>query len=176
MFPEPNHMSSDAAAHSVRQLAASDADAFRGLHLEALQAYPAAFAMAYEEECDLPLSEFESRLEQLVVLGGFVNGVLAGMATLQRHKQVKRRHVAMLWGMYVKDAFRGSGLAESILQAAMERARSEVDQLELYVAAGNGRASRFYRRFGFERYGLMRRSLRVEGVDYDAEMMVYIFR
>ena len=166
----------DAAAHVVRRLAAADAEAFRSLHLEALQAYPAAFAAAYEEECDLPLSEFRSRLEQLVVLGGFVGDELAGMATLQRHKQMKRRHVAMLWGMYVRDALRGSGLAEAILVAAMDWARGEVDQLELYVAAGNERASRFYRRFGFEPYGLMRRSLRVDGVDHDAEMMVHIFR
>lgn len=166
----------DTQVRTVRQLAASDAEAFRGVHMEALKAYPAAFAAAYEEECDLPLSEFQSRLERLIVFGGFMDSALSGVATLQRQPLLKRRHVAMVWGMYVRDSFRGSGLAAAIFRAVIERAEREVDQVELYVAVGNDRASRFYRGFGFERYGVMRRSLRVAGVDYDAEMMVRIFR
>ena len=162
--------------HSVRQLDASDAEAFRALHLEALQVHPAAFAMSYEEECDLPLTEFRSRLQHLTIFGGFAGEKLVGIATLQHQALKKRRHMAMVWGMYVQDAARGTGLAEAIFQAVIDRAETEVDQLELYVAIGNDRASRFYRRFGFERYGVMRRSLRVDGVDYDAEMMVRIFR
>ena len=161
---------------SVRQLEAADAEAYRALHLEALRAHPAAFAASYEEECDLPLSEFETRLERLTVFGGFVGGELVGIATLQRNPQMKRRHVAMIWGMYVRAAQRGSGLAGAILEAVMERAGREVDQVELYVAVGNERASRFYRGLGFEPYGVMRRSLRVAGVDHDAEMMVRMFR
>jgi RimJ/RimL family protein N-acetyltransferase len=163
-------------ASMVRQLTPADAEAFRALHLEALEKYPAAFAMAYEEECDLPLTEFQTRLERLIVFGGFVAGALAGIATLQCQPLMKRRHMAMVWGMYVKDTFRGSGLATAIFQSVIARAEREVDQLELYVAVGNDRASQFYKRFGFEPYGVMRRSLRVKGVDYDAEMMVRIFR
>jgi RimJ/RimL family protein N-acetyltransferase len=166
----------EAPVHSVRQLTASDAEAFRSMHLESLQTHPAAFAMSYEEECDVPLAEFRSRLSHLIVFGGFVDGTLAGIATLQRQPLVKRRHMAMLWGMYVREAFRGTGLAAAILQAVIARAECEVDQLELYVAVGNERAARFYANFGFERYGVMRRSLRVQGVDYDADMLVRIFR
>jgi ribosomal protein S18 acetylase RimI-like enzyme len=146
------------------------------LHLKALATYPAAFAMAFEEECDLPLAEFQARLERLTVFGGFVDGALTGIATLQRQPLLKRRHVAMVWGIYVRQGAQGSGLAAAILQAVIDRAASEADQLELYVALGNERASRFYKRFGFERYGIMRRSLRIGGVDHDAEMMVRIFR
>lgn len=160
----------------VRQLGAADADDFRTLHLEALQAHPAAFAASYEEECDLPLSAFETRLEQLAVFGGFVDGTLEGTATLQRYPQRKRRHVAMIWGMYVRAARRGSGVAGAIMRAVLAHAEREVDQVELYVAVGNDRAGRFYRSLGFEPYGVMRRSLRVDGVDHDAEMMVRMFR
>lgn len=164
------------AMPTIRQLAPADAEAFREVHLEGLKAHPAAFAMSYEEECDRPLSEFRGRLEQLAVFGGFVDGRLAGIATLQRQPLLKRRHVAMVWGMYVRDAFRGSGLASAILRAVMAHAEGEVDQVELYVAVGNDRASRFYKAMGFEPYGVMRRSLRVDGVDHDAEMMVRMFR
>jgi len=164
------------AAHSVRQLTAADAQAFRDIHLVALKAHPAAFAADWDEERGLPLADFAERLEQLIVLGGFAEAELAGIATIQKQPLKKRRHMAMLWGMYVKDAYRGSGLATAIMQAAIARAEQEVDQLELYVAVGNDRASRFYKSFGFEPYGVMPRSLRVDGVDHDAEMMVRIFR
>lgn len=160
----------------IRQLAPADAEAFRAVHLEALRRYPAAFAMAYEEECDLPIEAFRSRLEHLIVFGAFVGDELAGIATLQRQTVKKRMHMAMVWGMYVKAAFQGSGLATRLFEAVIARAQAEVDQLELYVAVGNERASRFYRKFGFVPYGVMRRSLRVDGVDYDAEMLVRIFR
>ncbi|PWC53938.1 GNAT family N-acetyltransferase [Azospirillum sp. TSO22-1] len=161
---------------SVRRLEAADAEAYRALHLEALRTHPAAFAASYEEECDLPTPAFAARLEQLAVFGGFVDGELAGIATLQRFPQLKRRHVAMIWGMYVREAQRGSGLAGAILCSVLAHAEREVDQVELYVAVGNDRASRFYRNLGFEPYGVMRRSLRVDGVDHDAEMMVRMFR
>ncbi|HEY0835448.1 MAG TPA: GNAT family N-acetyltransferase, partial [Azospirillum sp.] len=154
----------NAPNHTVRQLGPSDAEAFRAVHLEALKAHPAAFAMSHEEERDLPPSEFRSRLEHLAVFGGFVDGALAGIATLQRQPLLKRRHVAMVWGMYVRDAARRTGLASAILRAVMARAESEVDQLELYVAVGNDRARGFYKAMGFETYGVMRRSLRVQGV------------
>ena len=166
----------DAAPSLVRRLAPDDADAFRAVHLEALRLHPAAFAAAYEEECGLPLAVFRARLERLAVFGGFVEGELAGIATLQRQTLLKRRHMAMLWGMYVRERFRGTELAAAIMRAVLAHAESEVDQVELYVAVGNDRASRFYKGFGFEPYGVMRRSLRVQGVDYDAEMLVRIFR
>lgn len=161
---------------TVRRLGAADAEAYRDLHLEALRKHPAAFAASFEEECDLPVAAFAERLGQLAIFGGFVGGELAGIATLQRFPQRKRRHVAMIWGMYVRDDRRGSGLAGVILQGVLAHAECEVDQVELYVAVGNARASRFYRNLGFETYGVMRRSLRVDGVDHDAEMMVRMFR
>lgn len=160
----------------VRRLGAADAGAYRALHLEALRTHPTAFAASYEEECDLPMPDFAARLEQLAVFGGFMGGGLEGIATLQRFPQRKRRHVAMIWGMYVREARRGSGLAGAILRAVLAHAEREVDQVELYVAVGNERAGRFYRNLGFEPYGVMRRSLRVDGVDHDAEMMVRMFR
>jgi ribosomal protein S18 acetylase RimI-like enzyme len=164
------------AGHTIRRLEPGDARAYREIFLEAVAAHPAAFATSPEELAATPPAELEARLAAQVVLGGFAETDLNAVATLQRHMQRKRQHVAMLWGMYVRPAQQGSGLAQSLLTAAIERARSEVDQLELYVADNNERASRLYWRFGFQLYGRMPRSLRVDGRDYDAEMMVLFFR
>jgi ribosomal protein S18 acetylase RimI-like enzyme len=48
--------------------------------------------------------------------------------------------------------------------------------VELYVAVDNLRGTKFYRKFGFESYGVMPRALRVQGADFDALMMVKKFR
>jgi ubiquinone/menaquinone biosynthesis C-methylase UbiE len=44
--------------------------------------------------------------------------------------------------------------------------------VELYVAVDNPRGSKFYRRFGFESYGVMPRALRVQGADYGEKVPV----
>lgn len=163
-------------AHRVRPLTVADADAFRALRLESLQTHPEAFGASYEEERDAPLSDSVALLECHTVFGGFAGDTLVGLAMLQRNPQKKRQHVAMLWGMYVRTDQRGTGVARAILDAVIARAEREVDQLELYVATSNPRARHLYETLGFERYGVMRRSLRVAGVDHDADMMVRIFR
>jgi ribosomal protein S18 acetylase RimI-like enzyme len=62
------------------------------------------------------------------------------------------------------------------LQYVLEAASLKVDQVELYVAVDNPRGTKFYRKFGFESYGVMPRALRVQGADFDALMMVKKFR
>jgi ribosomal protein S18 acetylase RimI-like enzyme len=82
----------------------------------------------------------------------------------------------MIWNMYVSEKQRGTGLADSLFRHVLDAASLQVDQVELYVALDNARGRRFYRKFGFESYGVMPRALRVQGEDYDALMMVRRFR
>jgi GNAT superfamily N-acetyltransferase len=162
--------------HTIRMLAGADAARFQPVHLEALRLHPDAFAASYEDDLAHSLDEVARRLDQGTVFGGFVDGELVAIATYQRHAQRKRCHVAMVWGMYVRESHRGTGLAEALFSRVVEHAGREVDQLELYVATGNERARSFYRRFGFVPYGVMPRSIRVDGIDRDAEMLALAFR
>ena len=77
------------------------------------------------------------------MFGGYFQGDLAGIATITRHPLLKRQHVAMLWGMYVQERYRGSGLAASILEVAITHDEAPFDQLELYVAVGNDHVATF---------------------------------
>jgi ribosomal protein S18 acetylase RimI-like enzyme len=63
-----------------------------------------------------------------------------------------------------------------LFKYVLEAASLKVDQVELYVAVDNLRGTKFYRKFGFESYGVMPRALRVQGADFDALMMVKKFR
>ena len=160
----------------IRALGGADATIYQPVLLEALELHPGAFAAAYDEELAEPRESVAQRLDRGTVFAALVDGEVAGIATYARHPQRKRRHVAMVWGMYVREARRGVGIAGALLRHVITHAEQEVDQLELYVTIGNEPARRLYRRFGFEPYGVMPRSIRVDGVDHDAEMLALPFR
>jgi ribosomal protein S18 acetylase RimI-like enzyme len=77
--------------------------------------------------------------------------------------------------MYVREALRGSGLAEAIVKAVLAHARQRVEQVQLTVAVTNERAIRFYRRLGFEAYATEPRALKVGKTYIDELLMVHFF-
>lgn len=160
----------------IRQLGPRDASEYQAIFLEALRSAPEAFAADYEQESARSLEEVVERFQREGIYGGFASGRLQAIATFQRQTMAKRRHVGMLWNMYVAEGQRGTGLAAALFHHVLEVASREVDQVDLYVAVENERAWRFYQRFGFESYGVMPRALRVAGADYDALMMTRKFR
>jgi ribosomal protein S18 acetylase RimI-like enzyme len=165
----PNHM-------DIRRLSADDGTEYQVIFLEALRSTPEAFAADYEQEAGRSLDEVAERFQREAIYGGFVQGKLQGIATFQQQMSPKRRHVGMVWNMYLVEQQRGSRLAAALFEHVLNQASKEVDQVDLYVAVSNQRAWRFYKRFGFESYGVMPRALRVAGADYDALMMTRKFR
>jgi ribosomal protein S18 acetylase RimI-like enzyme len=163
-------------ATQIRRVGPAEASAYQSLFLEALRSVPTAFAADYEQEAARGLDEVARRLEREASYGAFLSGTLVGIVTLQAQPTPKRRHVGMVWNMYVADGHRGTGLASELFQHVLQVAEREVDQVDLYVAVVNQPAWKFYRRFAFESYGVMPRALRVAGVDYDALMMTKKFR
>jgi ribosomal protein S18 acetylase RimI-like enzyme len=63
-----------------------------------------------------------------------------------------------------------------LFKCVLEAASRKVDQVELYVAVDNPRGTKFYRKFGFESYGIMPRALRLQDAGFDALMMVKRYR
>jgi ribosomal protein S18 acetylase RimI-like enzyme len=78
--------------------------------------------------------------------------------------------------MYVREDARGTGLAEAMVEAVMEHARGRVEQILLSVITDNERARHFYRKMGFEPYGLERRALKIGDRYYDEEYCVKFLR
>ncbi len=163
------------ARSMIGRLDGTHVSAFRALRLEALRSCPAAFGSSFEEEQRLTLADFTRRVAPEppdAVFGAFGNdGALVGMAGFRVHKNVKERHKSTLWGLYVRPAARGRGIADALVRAVIEHARAVpgVEVLQLTVTAGNAAARALYDRAGFVPYGIERRALRLAPGDYRDE-------
>jgi ribosomal protein S18 acetylase RimI-like enzyme len=162
----------------IRVLAADDADAFSRLRLEALESDSQAFGSSAAEHRLLTLEVIRSRISSdpanKFVVGAFVGGQLVGTAGLVRESNLKERHKARIWGVYVKAGVRGRGLGHSMLSEVLQRAtRIEgLEQILLAVAASQAAAIALYHSFGFTSYGREPRALKVGDHYIDEELMV----
>lgn len=92
------------------------------------------------------------------------------MVGVFRGAQPKIAHIATIWGMYVQQAARGSGLAPALVRAAIAAA-GEVAQIRLTVAAGNSAALRLYQAAGFRAWATDHDALRIDGRPVDEILM-----
>ncbi len=156
----------------VRRLEADDVTDYRELRLEGLNRHPEAFGSSWEDESARPASWWAERLQTSTVLGGWIDdSPLLGVAGLHLQTAAKLRHKGILWGMYVRPAARGSGLAASLVQRVIEHARTLVEEINLTVVASNAAALRLYSAADFKQYGVERRALKIGDTYYDEVLM-----
>jgi len=156
---------------TVRRLTNSDAADFRSLRLEGLKRHPDAFGASYDEEATYGLDFFADRLKQCSIFGGLINTDLVGIVGFYTCTGEKAQHKGVLYGLYVQDDARGSGLAGQLVQAVLSHARAHVEYVQLSVVTSNHHARRFYEKFGFELYGLEPKALKVDGIYLDEALM-----
>jgi GNAT superfamily N-acetyltransferase len=160
-----------------RRLVPADAEIFHALRLRGFFMEPRAFRFAPEDESTMSRHEVESRLARDYVLGAFDEEKLVGIGGLAWSTGAKTSHKALVFGMYVEDAHRGTGVADDIMRRLIETAASRVEILLLTVVATNLRALRFYERWGFRAYGVETRSVKIGESDYlDETLMARDYR
>jgi ribosomal protein S18 acetylase RimI-like enzyme len=160
----------------IRRLGPEDAAAFREARLECLRLHPENFGTVWEVEKERPAADFAAMLDEHRFWGGFRGANLDGIVGFYVMPRAKERHRGVLYAMYVREAARGTGLADALVRTVIDHARPLVDLIWLKVAAANEPARRLYARFGFEVYGLEKASLRVDGRDIDQEYRVLMLR
>ncbi len=162
---------------TVRVLGPGDAVAVRDVRLEGLRLSPESFGSSWEEEANRPLTWWQNRLAGSArALGAQVDGVLAGILVVSLNSRVKLAHNAEIGAVYVRPAFRRRGVANLLMQSAMETLTSgefagRAKYATLNVTAGNDSAQRLYERFRFEVCGQLERELCVDGIFYDELLM-----
>lgn len=160
---------------TLRSLGPGDAEAYRQLRLHGLKESPEAFGASWDDEAGKPLAWFAERLQNNLVIGGWLEGALAGMAGLHAPGG-KRAHKVMLWGAYVRPEARGRGVATALLRQLIEEARGAYEEIYLSVVTSNDPAVKLYAAAGFVQYGLERRALRIGDRYYDEALMALSLR
>jgi len=156
----------------VRRLTEDDAEKYRKIRLEALERHPEAFQATYESAAGLPLDAYVQRLRRYALFGAFIGEELCGFVGFYPLRNPKISHKGLMWGMYVTEHARGTGLAEAMVEAVVDYARDKVEQLLISVIGENQRARRFYEKMEFVPYGLERRALKIGERYYDEEFRV----
>jgi RimJ/RimL family protein N-acetyltransferase len=156
----------------IRRLRADEPALYRDIRLKALRLHPDPFGASFEDEAARPLAFFEQRLTGNVIFGGFRDQELLGTAGFMPETGAKRAHKAHFWGMYIRAAARGTGLARRLVEAVLDHAKDRAELVQLSVVSGNVPARRLYASLGFEPYGIEERSLKVAGRYLDEVHMV----
>ncbi|MFN6497939.1 MAG: GNAT family N-acetyltransferase [Nostoc sp. DedQUE01] len=167
----------------IRFLNSQDVIVYRSLRLQALKESPTAFGSSYEQESYFSLTDFASRLQPHDnpangIFGAFDDtNKLIGMLGFSRENRLKRRHIGSLWSMYVLPEIRRQAVASALLDKALFHAErlDGLRQIILTVTTTNVAACSLYRSRGFERFGLERDALFIDGTYFDEEHLALYF-
>jgi GNAT superfamily N-acetyltransferase len=168
----------DVAKMRIRRLLPEDAAVLAELRRAALEDEPLAFAASPSDDSHGTAESFRRGLatrDETAVMGAFAEGGdLVGMVGVGRVAKVKRRHKAVVWGMYVAPRARRQGLGRRLMEEAIHCARewAGVEELALSVTTAAPEARRLYESLGFRPWGREPRGIRWNGHDVDEEHFV----
>jgi RimJ/RimL family protein N-acetyltransferase len=159
----------------IRRLGPSDGAAYQALRVQGLAEHPQAFTSSAREEAEHPLQWAQERLHPTpekphdFFLGAFLREELVGVVGLQGRYRPKERHNATVVGMFVTPRLSGRGAGRALMRELLAQAVGcqGLEQLDLTVTAGNGRALALYAACGFTVFGVLPRAIQVDGRYHD---------
>ena len=146
-------------AFKIRPLQPDDAARYREMRLRSLHDEPNAFEASAEAESRISLEQVPAHFgfagdgNDSFVLGAFTDDeTLVGIVGCSRDDAPRRRHRALLWGMYVVPEARHRGIGRALVNETVARVRAwrDVELLRLGVIETNGYARALYKSCGFE--------------------------
>lgn len=148
----------------IRAATAEDVDKWRALRRDGIVRYPQAFMLSLAQHDASDPEDDKSRLNSGGKFLAMKGESPVGMIGLNPYTLLSMRHRAEIGPLYVVPGFHGTPLASELMQAAVDHATAQGHwQLELAVNEANTRATAFYLRMGFTRYGRLPNAVIGEG-------------
>jgi ribosomal protein S18 acetylase RimI-like enzyme len=166
----------------IRLFTEQDAQALWNLRMQALETDPWSFVDSSEELRAISVEEFATRLRsgdaENFIVGAFEQQTAVGMVGCYQEVPLKRRHKAWIWGVFVTPAARGKGIARSLMQAAIDRAKNidGLDMVMLTVAVDQPAPRKLYEALGFRSFGIEPKGIKIGNQAHDEEHMVLEFK
>jgi RimJ/RimL family protein N-acetyltransferase len=157
---------------TIRPASPADADRLRALRTEAVTLHPTSFGSTPDE-----VKSYDWR--DLTGGGGresavFVvehDGEFIALTGIVRSSRVKDAHHADVWGVYVREGWRKLGIAQALVNRAVDWAAARgVAIVKLTVVPQSG-AQGCYERCGFRATGIDRAALKWKDRYYDEVLM-----
>jgi ribosomal protein S18 acetylase RimI-like enzyme len=159
----------------ILKLNPSDWEKYKDLRLEALQKDGKAFGSSYEESAKKTDEEWKKGLEnpKNYVFVARDGDNFFGMAAAYQEEGKKTEHIAYIWGVYVRDSYRGKGIGKKLMQAVLQelQANSKIKKANLNVNTEQIAAAKMYESLGFKIAGTLHKELK-EGEEYFDEYLM----
>ena len=162
----------------IRPLTLSDAPRWYAIRVRMLRDHPEAFGSDVDDVEAKGIAGVEERIRNhggpdSRMFGAFDGEELVGTIAYYFEGPKKRRHVRILWGMYVSPEVRGGGVGRALVERVLAEvaALPGVERIALEVSASNTAARRLYEATGFESYGVEPDGLRIGDCCEDTVLM-----
>jgi len=155
----------------IKKLPSNKWKKYKDLRLGALKKDPTAFGSSYEEELKLSESEWKKRIKNtLFALDG---NKAVGMIVYVLNKKQKIRHIANIFGVYVKKEYRSQGIGKKLIESALSQIRKNRNtiKIDLTVNPKQKEAVKLYKKYGFRIVGVLKKDLFVNKKFYDELVM-----
>jgi ribosomal protein S18 acetylase RimI-like enzyme len=155
----------------IRKLPISRWEDYKRLRLESLKESPLAFGSAFEEEAGFRVAQWKKRMKGTYF--AMSGKVPVGTVVCSFSKEVKFRHIAEIYGFYVRASHRGKGIGTALLNHALRLAseNTRVIKARLYVNDHQRAALKMYEKAGFKVVGRLDREMKVDGRFYTMLVM-----
>lgn len=165
----------------VRPLEIDDFSQFLDIQSAAILQAPEVFGSDHEWFAGLSILSKEQRYERYMnfpyqyLLGALdPSGNIVAMIGYSSQESMKTRHKGSIWGLFVRENYRGQGIATILVNSVVETAREvlEVEQLQLSVSTQNTATHGLYLRLGFTVYGTEIHAMKIGNSYVDEYLMV----
>ncbi|MCO6466192.1 MAG: GNAT family N-acetyltransferase [Bradyrhizobiaceae bacterium] len=171
--------------YAIRPLESADFAAFLDIQGDALKNAPEIFGSDYDWFDSLSILSKEQRYEKFVLFpyqyllaAVSADRTILGMVGFScDHHLTKLRHKGRIWGLYVRPAVRGHGIASALVRNVIMAAEEiGCEQIQLSVSTNNKDSYSLYLRLGFSVYGTESHAVKLQDGYVDEYLMSKFLR